>query len=324
MSKKIILLFCLFYSCERLPSSIGDINTIAIICSNKDKEESEHIVKHFFESRSIKTPQNEMVYSLKWFSPKEINKAKLMKNILLLSLVYPRDSTIDVLVNRVRAKNEITDNISSLENMFANNQRVVMIKSTNTIELEAQFLDNFQWIISEYNQNIYSNYYHYIKGKGQNLNLESLLNNQFNISMFIQEDYKLIYNSDNFLWLGRGYPYRWIIFYKINRKMIDREFNPYMLFEEILEDYNTGINIYDGYKKKTSLVYNKKLSYVYRGIYEHSDSQTGGPFALYLLDNINNDEVILVASIINNPGKKKVPHLLQIDALVNNIKFLGE
>ena len=60
---------------------------------------------------------------------------------------------------------------------------------------------------------------------------------------------------------------------------------------------------------------------MYRGIYDHKKSQTGGPFALYLLDNINTGEVILVASIINNPGNRKMPHLLQMDALVKNIKF---
>ena len=65
-------------------------------------------------------------------------------------------------------------------------------------------------------------------------------------------------------------------------------------------------------------------SYVYRGVYSHKESQTGGPFALYLLDSIDSNEVILVAAIINNPGNSKVPHLLQMDALIKNIKFLGE
>ena len=66
-----------------------------------------------------------------------------------------------------------------------------------------------------------------------------------------------------------------------------------------------------------------------QGPYGTGYFDTAAPFSLVDLStqpqgDINNDEVILVASIINNPGKKKVPHLLQIDALVNNIKFLGE
>ena len=40
-----------------------------------------------------------------------------------------------------------------------------------------------------------------------------------------------------------------------------------------------------------------------------------------MLDNIDADEVILVASIINNPGNKKINHLLEMDALISNIKF---
>ena len=51
---------------------------------------------------------------------------------------------------------------------------------------------------------------------------------------------------------------------------------------------------------------------------------TGVKYDVAPNSNINSDEVILVASIINNPGNNKVAHLLQMDALMKNIKFLGD
>ena len=327
MQKKIIsfiILFIFFISCESKKSSLGDINEVTIISSNEDKVQCQHIVEYFFNSRSIMTPQEENVYSINWARLDELDKSKLNKNLLFLSLDYPVDSTIDILVHRIMKKNNITDNISSSIDLFAKKQKVLICKSTDTVELEKGLSVHFPWIASEYNHNIYSNYYEYIRSKGRNSNIESFLADQFNISMFIQEDYELIQHKGNFAWIGRGYPYRWIIFYKLNKSQIDTMFNPYNFFEHISESNDIGISIYDDYRKKTILSYNQSGLYVYRGIYSHQESQTGGPFALYLLDNMNTDEVILVASTVNNPGNSKMPHLLQMDALIKNIKFLGE
>ena len=126
------------------------------------------------------------------------------------------------------------------------------------------------------------------------------------------------------MWIGRGYPYRWLIFYRVPESQKNN--NPYNVFSKISKSFNLGLSEIENrdYHKKTKLSFgdNKALLDVFRGIYNHDES--GGPFALYLLDNIYDDELILVASIINNPGKSKMPHLLQMDALINNSKFLGE
>jgi hypothetical protein len=110
---------------------------------------------------------------------------------------------------------------------------------------------------------------------------------------------------------------------------IRREENVYDIFKDLCENYNLGIQSIDdkNYHKKMNIEINKNSNIVtckdaFRGVY--SSSNSGGPFTLYVLDNIYNDELILVASIINNPGKKKVPHLLQADALLRNIKFTGD
>ena len=58
----------------------------------------------------------------------EINKGKLMKNLLLLSLTHPADSTIDILIEKIMKKNNILDNIASLTDMFAKNQKVIILK----------------------------------------------------------------------------------------------------------------------------------------------------------------------------------------------------
>jgi len=314
----------IFNSCNGKIESIGDINSVTIIASHKDREQSQHIVEYFFNNRYINTPQHETVYSINWLDPKDIKNGKFMKNILLLSLDYPSDSTIDVLANRIMSENNISDHIFSLQDVFAKKQKLVILKSIDTIDLEKKLSENFQWICSEYNENIYNGYYDYIIDKGENKELTTLLKEKMNISIFIQEDYKLIGLEKDFIWIGRGYPYRWLIFNKFTKKQFKNKINLYDLFRKILKNNNMDISIYDGYMRETKLIYNDESLDVYRGVYDHQGSQTGGPFALYLLDNNDDDEVILVASMINNPGNSKMPHLLQADALIKNIKILGD
>ena len=43
-----------------------------------------------------------------------------------------------------------------------------------------------------------------------------------------------------------------------------------------------------------------------RGLYEHEESGTGGPFFTYIFDNKLNDEVILISCFVNNPGHEKI------------------
>ncbi len=329
MQKKVILILLLLFllpviGCAGKETSTGDINQLTIISSNQDRLESRHIIEYFFNQRRINTPQDEQVYSIIWADLKDINNAKLKKNLLLLSLDYPSDSTIDILVDKIKVNNHIEADISSLDDLFAKDQKTIILESVNTIDLEEKMNEHFKWFASEFNQNIYANYYQYITSKDQNQDLESLLADKFKMSLFIQEDYKLINETENSIWIGRGYPYRWIMLCKFKKSELDEKINIYDLFDSILQDNNTGISIHNQYRKKTTLNYNNLDSYVYRGIYDHEESRTGGPFALYLLDNINSDEVILVASIINNPGNTKMFHLLQMDALVMNVKFLEE
>ena len=298
MSKEIIILIIALIivpSCTAKESSIGDIDTLTIISSNEDRAASEHIVEYYFNQRAIMTPQEEHVYSIDWVSFESIKQSKLSKNVLLLSIDHPADSTVDILTNKICLSNNISEDLSSLTDLFAKDQKVIIIKSVDTIDLENKLSDYFLWITEEYNDNIYSNYYDYIISKGNNAELESLIANKFNMSMFVQADYNLIKQYDDFIWIGRGYPYRWIMLYKMKKTLFDAVDNHYDLFDSVLQSNEANIDLYSAYRKKTTLRRSNLDIDVHRGLYDHKQSQTGGPFALYLLDNINSDEVILVA-----------------------------
>ena len=327
MQKKIIIsLLLLILSCDNHDVSIGNANTITVISSIDDRAYSEHIIEHFFQGtdKMLKVPQEEYLYKINWADLNNLDSSIKMRNVLLLSLSYPADSTADILSGKIMKENNITNDIAVFSDLFASPQRFAVLRSTDAIELEKQLESHSSWILSEYDQNVHSIYYDYLLKNDSNHDLEQNILDKFKLSIFIQEDYKEILSSHDFLWIGRGYPYRWLIFYRVPESQKNN--NPYNVFSKISKSFNLGLSEIENrdYHKKTKLSFgdNKALLDVFRGIYNHDES--GGPFALYLLDNIYDDELILVASIINNPGKSKMPHLLQMDALINNSKFLGE
>ena len=54
------------------------------------------------------------------------------------------------------------------------------------------------------------------------------------------------------------------------------------------------------------LVINENNFLIARGLYDHSESSTGGPFVIYIFEGIIENELILVSGFINNPGFEKM------------------
>ena len=56
-----------------------------------------------------------------------------------------------------------------------------------------------------------------------------------------------------------------------------------------------------------------------RGIYEHKESDSGGPFFVYIFDNESENEVILVSGFVNYPGHEKLLLLKQLEVIAFTI-----
>ena len=136
---------------------------------------------------------------------------------------------------------------------------------------------------------------------------------KFNIELFIDNNYKIIKNNDNFLWIGRGHPYRWLVLCEINSNAVE-DYKAEII--NVFESNLTGMTIPPNF---LNLSFERNVK-VIRGLYEHFDSDTGGPFFTYIFDNNVNNSVILLSGFVNNPGKKKSNLLLQLETIINNIK----
>ena len=310
MSKILILIFILLISaCNKLPDSTGKYNEITVVSSFEDRDYAKLFVGGIFND-SIYTPILQNSYIINYINPKNFADNKLNKNLIIFSLDFPQDSTIDLLSNKFIEKYE--NNIMSFNNMFSKNQLVLHLRSFDYDNLVRENSINFEWIKTQFDVNISENIlYDYNKEK-KSEEINQKIKNKFSININIDDSYKVIKEDDSFLWIGRGFPYRWLVINKLkssNNKDIE-------LLKIIFEKKLTSVKIPNLYLKEKKYQSFKKV----RGIYEHLDSDTGGPFVSYIYEDKYKNYKLCISGFVNNPGKDKILLLKQLESIIENIK----
>ena len=305
----IIFICILLVSCNNLPDSKGDYNELSIISSIEDRQYVDLYISNIFND-SIYTPILKNSYNINHINPGDFIENKLNKNIIIISLAYPPDSTIDLLSDKFMQKYDKP--IFSAYDMYSKNQLLLHIKSHDYDNLIRSTNEHIDWIKSEINENITRNILFDYNKEKKSKDINILINEKFEINLNIDDNYKIINENDHFLWIGRGYPYRWIVVNKIKSNNVSNFENIKFLHEKYLTDVNIPKR------------YNSELAHgsynIVRGLYEHTGSDTGGPFVTYVYEDIYKDYKLYISGFVNNPGKDKIILLKQLESLFQNIK----
>ena len=321
MQKNLILtIISFFIGCSTLPRSQGEYNQVIIFASPEDKLQVQPFMDKIFE-KIIRTPQLEPQINIAWQNPWEIELYKYRPNLIIISLNHPSDSTGDRLLQRFETRQSQIENIFIAEDVFAQNQQVVSIHALDAIHFQHIMDEDGEWLRNEINGSINKNVWMHMQEKGENQALQDSLYMQFDITAFIQEDYKLISQSNTFLWFGRGYPYRWLTFTSSMNNDYATVENAWKSIDEKFKLTMPDINLIDIFRSEERVLINGQKIRVMRGIYEHLESDTGGPFVIYLFDGNSENEVILVSGFVNNPGREKAAMLRQLELTIQKMQF---
>ena len=307
----------MFLSCRKLNESEGAYNDIVIITSDVDKIHIDKKINNLFYAY-VNTPSKENFYNVIWVDPNAFKDYLNYRNILFISLESPSDSTID-LINEIFF-NQYNQEISILNDLYSKNQSVLFFNSLDINDFKIK-IDNYKdWILNEFNNNIEKNIETRIVYYGENDSLNAVVIKNFGLDIFVQKDYTIIKNDDDydFLWIGRGYPYRWITFMKFNYNELNSYKSHWDFYEYILKKNMPNVSISDYYRKD---VYNNGELVNLRGLYEENFSDTGGPFFTKIF-KLNNDNGIYISGFVNNPGKSKYLLLKELDVIINNTKIM--
>jgi len=313
MQKNIlIILSILLLSCNQLPDSKGEFNEIIILSSSIDRAIYYNDINTLF-SGYVNTPSEESLYKVKWIDEDKFKYYLSYKNLLFINLDEPSDSTIDNLVDKF--KESYSMNLFTLNDVYAKNQNLFIFSSKDYISFKSDIENNRDWIIKNIDEKIQSSLNDYIYRNGRNEEIELLLNNHFNINPFIQQDFMVIKDrliEDDFIWVGRGYPYRWLCFDKIENIT---EVDLWKFFKLSVSEHMPNVMIQEYYK---NMSYESEGVVKIQGLYEEKNSDTGGPFILYAKFNTSDNTALLVSGFVNNPGKPKIRLLKELETQIIN------
>ena len=309
----IILLFLFLFSCKNLQDSKVDYNEILFLSSEVDRAISFNYIEEIF-SESLYTPTQEFLYKTKWIKPDEFKKYLNYRNLIFISIAEPKDSTIDILVDNFRSSYK--EDIFMLNDVYAKNQALLLLSFKDSIDMVNTLSANQNWILYNIDENISKNMDFYMYRNGRNIDLEKKIDEYYNLNTKIQNDYMVIkdhFLDDKFIWIGRGYPYRWITIEKNN--YLDEGIIWYD-FKESISKNMPNVKIVDYYK---NILYESDDIIKIQGLYEEEFSDSGGPFLSYVWIDRNLQETFFVTGFVNNPGKSKARLLKEMEIQIKNI-----
>ncbi len=321
MQKTIILIIAILVSCNYKPNSLGAINDIVVISSINDKIITKPVVEEMF-SHSVYTPQAENKYNIIWADLAELDHYTSYSNLLLISVEQSLDSTVDVLYNKIAKSYSINNELFVANNVFANMQTLMCIRIFDSIHLEEIFINNNDWILDQFNLSIENSVRAGLSSKDRNLDIERLIEQRYSLKGFIGEDYTIVKNDtiNNFLWIGRGYPYRWLT---INKSQHIQVFDSESMWKVLVDLYK--INMPDivisnkfrhaSIEKNANNIPIKCL----RGLYEHNPSDTGGPFVSYIINDTIDNKFIFLSGFVNYPENKKYNLIKQLEVILKDL-----
>jgi len=307
-------------SCTYLPDPIGNVNEIIVIVSPEDKILVEPYVQDLF-SNTIYTPQPEKEFSITFKYPWEMENVSKYGNLFFASLDFPEDSTGDLLMQRIIIKHKQDKPLFVLGDLYSKNQTVCAVHALDAVSLQNVISNNKKWILDEFRNTMTVRLELNIFKNGKNDILSDKVKKMFGYTVDLQPDFKII-KSDSlkpFIWIGRGYPYRWITIHKSKR---DKYTNSVDAWEEVTKVYSEtipDIHIGTHFRSTETIKYCIKNRKIMRGIYEHDESESGGPFFVYIFDTETSNEVILVSGFVNYPGHEKVILLKQLEIIANTL-----
>ena len=171
-----------------------------------------------------------------------------------------------------------------------------------------------EWII---NESIDFKLSEHIFSKGFNLKLSENIHDKFGVNLKTQEDFTIINEfDDEFLWIGRGYPYRWITFHKTKNILFESPELSWVNLDSLFKGTIPDIVIGEWYKTSDFKEINGNKIRILRGLYEHKTSESGGPFFVYMFELHESNEVILISGFVNYPGHDKYLLLRQLEIIV--------
>ncbi|GAI91512.1 unnamed protein product, partial [marine sediment metagenome] len=190
---------------------------MVILASEEDRPLLEPLLEDVF-GRTMATPAPEPYFKVKWALPAEFETFQRYKSLVVASLSNPADSTGDVLIRKILGEERVAEArqggnpIYVTSDFLARGQIFMGLSAMDAIHAQEELSRLRTWIFDQFEQQLRIRQNDAIYRRRVQKKLARQFEEKYGWRLRIQHDYLPIKElpEENFVWLGRGYPFRWL------------------------------------------------------------------------------------------------------------------
>lgn len=327
-----------------VPTAYGPINQLVIIM-DQDMWDGPvgDTLRYYYSSAYPILPQPESIFDLRHFTPTDLNKELLRKelrNYFIVANLNDDTSETTQLVagdlgqEKIRKAKEIPQEFNTTvgKDKWAKGQLVIYQFGNSEDELMQNLKNNFPAIKKRVNKADKEKIDASVYLDGENQSLKREVKEKFGINIRIPSDYIGAISKDNFMWMRREIPevssniiiskYSYKDQSQLTRegiKAIRDSLGRTFISSELPNTY-VRVNDIDLPLFVSQTNINGNFAIEARGIWEVVNDFMGGPFISYLILNAKTNELIFIDGFVYAPGKDKRNYMQYLEHIINTTK----
>jgi len=304
----------------------GVENRIVVVTSPEDQPFISSAFKSVFD-RVIHTPEPEPYFEMEYKDPSDFNNLKYHHNIIVISLFTPQDTTGDVLVRSILPESQIElairgeNQVFATRNYFARDQVFVILAVNNEKDLIQLMQERGQWLFNQFDSAFIERMRKHVFKTMEQRKLSKKFKERYGWYMRFQHDYVIIREKpeENFVWLGRSFPYRWLSVHWIENPPVKKLDSQIVieLVRNLPEVFYKKVRFTDYYQRMEETPLNRWTAWRVEGLWEHKSEVRGGPFMSYIFYDLSSDRLFHINFLLFHPGSKKILLLRQMETMVH-------
>jgi len=324
--KKIIVflffsIFILFTCGEGRKGAKGAFDNVFVISNQEMQDTMKSTVDSCF-IYGIRTPALQQYFQVGWVGMQKFDVYSEYKNVIFLANLdqegqdqkYAKAILPD---KQYQLAAKDSTYIFSIKNPFALNQTMIVIAGKNIERMKNHIRQQKDWIYNKFNKRYVNRIKNYIFGKEKDNKIINRLWDKYHWTFRALDGYKVIEEQDNFIWLGRMHPFRWISFsWEAGKKpklftkegLLTKRQEIGAKYDSVGTDTSALGSHYTNFKNYESL----KLY----GLWYHKNQTKGGPFATYSFYDKKTNRTFVVDFLLYNPGERSTNIFRRMEILV--------
>jgi len=327
-----------------VPTAFGQLNEIVVIM-DQDLWESRlgDTIRYYYSSAYPLLPQPEPVFDLRHFTPTDLKKDPLRRELrtyMLVGDLSDEDSPTSKMIRRDigaekarRAKDDPSVNNAAGRDKWAKGQLLLYQFAYSNEALIKALKENYPAIKKKVNKFDEKKLESYIYLDGVDNQLIKELKDSLGISMRIPNDYFVAINEGDFVWLRKetDKTSQNLMVKKMKYEEEDQLSKEYLLnLRDSLGKEYVSSTIKGSYmrvnREDLPIIYNTTrvrghYAVEARGIWEIVDDYMGGAFISYLVLNANTNELLFIDGFLHAPGEEKRDLMEHLDYIIHTLKF---